>query len=91
MEKLMQDNSTTIGTYNLKTHLAAIINAVKQGREYIITQRGEEVARLIPAGKSERDKRLDALIEESRKLRDRTTLGGISWKELRDAGRRYLD
>jgi prevent-host-death family protein len=81
---------TTIGTYEAKTHLAEILDGVEQGREYIITRHGKEIARISPVVKKD-DVHINAAIMKLRELRKGSTLGGIPWKELRDAGRRYLD
>lgn len=42
----------TIGTYETKTHLADLLRQVRAGQGFTITQRGEPVADLLPAGSS---------------------------------------
>ena len=42
----------TIGTYETKTHLADLLRQVHAGQGFTITQRGELVADLLPAGSS---------------------------------------
>jgi prevent-host-death family protein len=80
----------TVGAYEVKTHLAAILDQVERGTEFIITRHGKEVARVVPA--EQQDKiRIDAAIQKLNELRKGSTLGGVSWKELRDEGRRFLD
>ena len=83
----MNDEVTLIGAYEAKTNLSAILDKVEQGQEYIITRHGKEIARLSPEAKKAKPD-LDELMRRSRELAERTTLGGISWKELRDEGRR---
>ena len=40
----------TIGAYETKTHLADLLRQVRSGQGFTITQRGEPVADLLPAG-----------------------------------------
>lgn len=40
----------TIGTYETKTHLADVLRRVRSGQGFTITQRGEPIADLLPAG-----------------------------------------
>ena len=40
----------TIGTYETKTHLAEILRQVQAGQAFIITQRRQAVAELLPTG-----------------------------------------
>jgi len=39
-----------IGTYETKTHLADLLRRARAGEGFCITQRGEPVADLLPAG-----------------------------------------
>ncbi len=76
----------TIGVFAAKTHLSALIDKVmNSGHGIIITKRGKPVARLVPYHDKNRAAQAAAKLKE---LRKKNTLGGISWKELRDAGRR---
>jgi prevent-host-death family protein len=77
----------TVGAFEAKTKLSMLLERVARGDEIIITKRGKPVARLVPAGTADHD-RVDEAIAKLRALRRGTTLGGLSWKELRDAGRR---
>ena len=77
----------TVGAFEAKTRLSALLERVAAGEEIVITKHGKPVARLVP--EAGRDKaRLDAVVAKLRKLRKKTTLGGLSWKALRDEGRR---
>lgn len=40
----------TIGTYETKTRLAEILRQVRAGQSFVITQRGQPVAELLPTG-----------------------------------------
>jgi prevent-host-death family protein len=44
----------TIGSYETKTHLADVLRRVRAGEGFTITQRGEPIADLVPAGSSRR-------------------------------------
>jgi len=76
-----------IGAFEAKTHLSELLDRVEQGEELVITRRGRAVARLVPAVDAARTRAADAVIR-LRALRRGTTLGGLDWRELRDAGRR---
>jgi prevent-host-death family protein len=77
----------TVGAFEAKTKLSMLLERVAQGDEIVITKHGKPVARLVPAAATSRE-HIDAAIAKLRALRRGTTLGGLSWKELRDAGRR---
>lgn len=77
----------TIGAFEAKTQLSALLDRVETGEEIVITRHGKAVARLVPettAGQS-------ALAEAANRLkalRAAATLDGLSWKALRDEGRK---
>jgi len=75
-----------IGAFEAKTHLSALLDRVAAGEEVVITKHGKPVARLVSAEGSDRQRVGDA-VEKLKALRKGTTLGGLSWKELRDQGR----
>ena len=77
----------TVGAFEAKTQLSALLNKVAQGEEVVITRHGKPVARLTRICQFDRE-RADAAFAELKRLRENTSLGGLSWKELRDAGRR---
>jgi prevent-host-death family protein len=39
----------SVGVHEAKTHLSRLLQAVEAGQEVLITRRGEEIARLVPA------------------------------------------
>lgn len=78
----------TIGSFEAKTKFSALLERVEQGEQILITRRGKPVARLMPIAPVRKEK-VSAAMERLRKLRKGTTLGGLGWKELRDAGRKY--
>lgn len=77
----------TIGAFEAKTHFSSLLERAAQGEEIVITRHGRPVARLVPAV-AEGAARLDRAIEEIKSLRRGVSLGGLSWTELRDQGRR---
>ncbi len=77
----------TVGAFEAKTHLSALLDRVAEGEEVIITKHGKPVARLVSAASADRERVTDAF-ERLKLLRKQTTLGGLSWQTLRDTGRR---
>lgn len=74
----------TIGAFEAKTHLSALLDEVQRGEEVVITKRGKAVARLVPP---EREIVADP-VGRLLKARKGLKLGGLDWKALRDEGRR---
>ncbi len=76
----------TVGAFEAKTHLSALLDRVAAGEEVVITKHGKPVARLVGAAQIDRA-RVNEAVEKLKALRKKTTLGGLSWKTLRDEGR----
>lgn len=76
-----------VGAFEAKTHLSSLLDKVEAGEEVVITRHGKSVARIVPEAAIARD-RLDDVVTALKSLRQRTTLGGLSWKMLRDEGRK---
>lgn len=77
----------TVGTFDAKTHLSALLDRVALGEEIVITKRGKPIARLIPEVFNEQEK-IKTAINHIKKLRKGAELGDLDWKTLRDEGRR---
>jgi prevent-host-death family protein len=77
----------TVGAFEAKTHLSALLERVAGGEEVVITKHGKPIARLVSATAVDQA-RVDEAVAQLRRLRKGTTLGGLSWKELRDEGRK---
>jgi prevent-host-death family protein len=77
-----------IGAFAAKTHLAELLARVERGEEFVITRHGRPVARLVPVQRRPDLAERERLIEEIKALRRGQALGGLSWRELRDEGRR---
>jgi prevent-host-death family protein len=56
----------TVGAYEAKTHLPALLKEVARGREIIITKRDRPVARLVPM---ERERSKSDVFDRIRALR----------------------
>lgn len=83
----METDVLTVGSFEAKTHLSSLLERVERGEEVLITRHGKAVARLVPAAAADRAD-VEATIARLKELRVGTTLGGLSWKALRDEGRR---
>jgi prevent-host-death family protein len=81
---------TTVGSYEAKTHLPALLERVARGETITITKHGRPIAQLVPV-QPEQKRDVKQVVEEMLAYRDRQnrTLGGISVRELVEEGRRY--
>lgn len=77
----------TVGAFEAKTHFSALLDKVEKGEQIIITKHGHPVAKLMPAGNSDREQSKEA-IKRMKAFGQKHTLGKIDWKILRDEGRR---
>ena len=77
----------SVGVFEAKNRLTALLDEVEQGHEVLITRRGKPVARLVPASPGfDREKArraAEGLIEASKGL----SLGDITIRELIEEGR----
>lgn len=85
----------TVGAFEAKNRLGALLDLVERGEEVTITRHGKPVAKLVAPATSEtqQQKPFDkeaakAAVEAIRDMRKGVTLGGISIRELIDEGRR---
>jgi prevent-host-death family protein len=79
--------SSTVGAFEAKTHLSALLDRVERGEEIVITKHGRPVARLAPMAAAPSAAARQA-IEQLRLFRANHRLGGVSWRELRDSDRK---
>jgi prevent-host-death family protein len=77
----------TVGTFEAKTHLSALLEQVERGEEITITRHGKAVARLVPVG-AVRGDRLDDTVARLKSFRKGRRLGDLSAKALIEEGRR---
>lgn len=77
----------SVGSYEAKTHLPALLDRVAQGEQITITRHGIPVAMLVPATESKRPDVRKAILA-MREFRKGQRLDGISIRELIQEGRR---
>jgi prevent-host-death family protein len=78
--------ATEIGAYQAKTHLPALLERVARGEQIVITKHGRPIARLVPIGNNDVERRR-AAITRIKELRKGVTLG-VPVKQLIEEGRR---
>ena len=78
----------TVGSYEAKTRLSALLDKVEQGEKVTITRHGVPVAVMEPVGAPDRAK-VRQTIDKIRRHREGKSLGGITIRELIEEGRRY--
>jgi prevent-host-death family protein len=77
----------TIGSYELKTHLAAVLDAVEHGQTVIVTRHGKAIARITPNAEQKRERVKQAV--EGLRTFSRTPLPkGVTIRNLITEGRR---
>ena len=77
----------TVGSYEAKTHLPALLERVARGEEFTITRHGVPVAKLVPTSGAKRAD-VEAAIRKMREFRKGHRLGGLSIRQLIEEGRR---
>jgi len=75
-----------VGSYEAKTKLPEILRRVKSGQSYTITNRGEDIADLIPSLNSNK-KNKDFAVEQIKTLMMQNPVKGINIKDLISEGR----
>ena len=78
----------TIGSFEAKTHLAALLERVTHGERFTITRHGKPVARLVPVDETRDQAAIEAAIQGLKQFAAKHTLD-VGWKALRDAGRKW--
>ncbi|MCX6617449.1 MAG: type II toxin-antitoxin system prevent-host-death family antitoxin [Acidobacteria bacterium] len=78
----------TVGSFEAKTHFSALLERVAKGETITITKHGVPVAKLVPANAPAKRSREEVLrdLEEFGKGR---SLGGLTFRQLIDEGRRF--
>ncbi len=77
----------TIGAFEAKTHLSALLERVAAGESFTITKHGRPVATLVPVTNADQGRRQKAV--EALKTVGKGRVLGMDWRELRDEGRRF--
>jgi prevent-host-death family protein len=78
---------TTVGSFEAKTHLPALLERVEKGETITITRRGVPIAKLVPIETSRQRSRQEII--EGLKNFPKVPLNGITIRELIEEGRRY--
>lgn len=78
----------TIGAFEAKTHLAALLERVSKGETITITRHGVPAARLVPVEEPAKRMMHATLVERMRDLRARVKPDRITVKEMIEEGRR---
>jgi prevent-host-death family protein len=83
----MEKNS--VGSFEAKTHLPALLERVAKGERITITKHGKPVAQLVPVESTAKPD-VKQVVAEMLAYRDRQkrTLDGITIRELVEEGRR---
>lgn len=83
-----------IGSFEAKTKLSALLDAVLHGKEFLITRHGKPVARLVPAYNSDHNT-ASTVFDKINKIREKVASKGAilkkneSWKDLAHEGHKY--
>ena len=80
--------STTIGIFEAKTHFSTLMERVENGESITITKHGRQVAQISPVKARDPEKAVQAL-ERFLANQKPTKPSGMTWKELRDEGRKW--
>lgn len=78
----------TVGVFEAKNRLTALLDEVEAGAEVLITRRGNPVARLVPAAPGFDRKRARRAADGLRAASKGLTLGGLTIRDLITDGRR---
>jgi len=78
----------TVGVFEAKNRLTALLDEVEGGTEIIITRRGKPVARLAPIEARFDRAKAKRVAEALREVSKGHTLGGLTLKEIIAEGRR---
>ena len=80
---------TTIGSFEAKTHLPALLERVARGEQITITKRGVPIAMLVPMQPEGNKSRQQVIAELKEFGRGRKLPKGMSVRDLINAGRRF--
>jgi prevent-host-death family protein len=79
----------TVGAFEAKTHLSALLDRVAKGEKITITRHGIAAALLVPVAEAEAKSSHREIVEAMRSLRGRVKPGSKSVKEMINEGRRF--
>jgi prevent-host-death family protein len=79
----------SIGAFEAKTHLSALLDRVTRGEKITITRHGVPAAILMPVEETKTRMTHKEIVEGMRKLRKRIRPSKISIREMVQEGRRF--
>ena len=79
----------TIGSFEAKTHLAALLDRVAKGEKITITRHGIPTAMLVPVTQMDAKLSHKEIVDEMRVLRQRVKPGKTTTREMINEGRRF--
>lgn len=79
----------TIGAFEAKTHLSALLDRVAKGEKITITRHGVPAAVLMPVAGVETKLTHKEIVEGLRALRQRVKPGKMTVREMIEEGRRF--
>lgn len=80
-------NPHSIGAFEAKTKLGALLREVEKGQAYVITNRGKPIAKLVPMTLSNKRPVID-VIEEILHFRPCVDCSSLSTEKMRQQGRK---
>lgn len=80
--------TNSVGAYEAKTHLAALLEKVEAGEEITITRHGTPVAKLVPVKRKATADERAAAVKRIQKLGRGLSLGSSTIKDLIQEGRK---
>jgi len=78
----------TLGAFEAKTHLSALLERVAKGERFTLTRHGVPIALLVPVEPSARPDR-EAVIRALEEFGKGRTLEGMTIRQLVEEGRRF--
>lgn len=79
----------TVGAFEAKTHLAALLDRVAKGERITITRHGVPAALLVPVREVGEKLSHKEIVDGMRALRKRVKPGDMSVKDMINEGRRF--
>jgi prevent-host-death family protein len=80
---------STVGAFDAKTHLPALLERAQKGEHITITKHGVPVARLVPAASGVRKERRRVIAELKEFGKGRSLPEGMTVRDLIEEGRRF--
>lgn len=79
----------TIGAFEAKTHLSALLDRVSKGETITITKHGVPAAMLVPVAREARRLTHQEIVDGMRELRGRVKADSMTVREMIEEGRRF--